>query len=583
MVEYCLKNNIIKPYQIKYCIISSLTIPANYYNEFIDFCYSNLDEKLAKSSVNSMIGAFNINLQKNVKWTTKCIVRNINEAFERFINNAGSFIKTFEIKDETYYHVFNKNFSEKMETEAPIYHQIVQIENIELHKLAIIIEQNNGQVLDLKTDCIACVFKNNINPFTIDSNNNNGTRNINGFYFDNSNKVHKYKFEASKRLEFGRMEKHCRSERFSHTPKLWNVINDGNRDDLVKYVMEKNTSLNIDGVAGTGKTTFLNKLKNKIKENGKTYTCMAPTNKACTHIEGKTLHKFMNTVKITKSIYDNIKSDYLIIDEISMVPELVYKFLLAIKHAKPDIIFIMAGDFQQHKPVNDRIGKGFDYKNSIALNELCDGNRIQLTDCYRADKEYYYLYHPDNIGNVRKDQFNNEFTDRHISYTNKKRVEVNKIMMEKKLEELKLNHENELRRRKRKITEFTDYIKLDKIVYDANSQDVILTVDTPIIAKINRIKDKKGGGINVINNEDFIITKLSGDEITFKNCKGKEQVVKTNEFQKIFYPAYCITSHASQGCTYDFKYTIHQWNRMDDTTKYVSLSRSTKQEYVNLI
>ena len=38
------------------------------------------------------------------------------------------------------------------------------------------------------------------------------------------------------------------------------------------------------------------------------------------------LHKLMNKVKTMKSIYDNIKTEYIIIDEISMVSEMVYKF-----------------------------------------------------------------------------------------------------------------------------------------------------------------------------------------------------------------------------------------------------------------
>ena len=37
MVDYCLKEKIIQPYQIKYVVLSSLSMPANYYNEFINF------------------------------------------------------------------------------------------------------------------------------------------------------------------------------------------------------------------------------------------------------------------------------------------------------------------------------------------------------------------------------------------------------------------------------------------------------------------------------------------------------------------------------------------------------------------
>ena len=42
MIEYCLNNGIITHDNIKYEIISSLTIPSNYYNEFIEYCYKIL-------------------------------------------------------------------------------------------------------------------------------------------------------------------------------------------------------------------------------------------------------------------------------------------------------------------------------------------------------------------------------------------------------------------------------------------------------------------------------------------------------------------------------------------------------------
>ena len=37
---------------------------------------------------------------------------------------------------------------------------VLEQEAIELHKLFEIIESNNGFILDLSTDCIACVFPN---------------------------------------------------------------------------------------------------------------------------------------------------------------------------------------------------------------------------------------------------------------------------------------------------------------------------------------------------------------------------------------------------------------------------------------
>ena len=39
---------------------------------------------------------------------------------------------------------------------------------------------------------------------------------------------------------------------------------------------------------------------------------------------------------------------------------------------------------------------------------------------------------PENIGNVNSDDFNNKFTDRHITLTNFMRIKINELMMKKK-------------------------------------------------------------------------------------------------------------------------------------------------------
>jgi hypothetical protein len=73
MVEYCLAIGIITLENIKYCVHCLVTIPANYYNEFIDYCYEKLDDDYKKLSINMMIGGFKPNLNKNVNWTSVCI------------------------------------------------------------------------------------------------------------------------------------------------------------------------------------------------------------------------------------------------------------------------------------------------------------------------------------------------------------------------------------------------------------------------------------------------------------------------------------------------------------------------------
>jgi hypothetical protein len=69
MIEYCLNEGIIKHENILYVVKSSLTIPANYYNKFIDYCYNNIKD-YNKLAINSMIGAFKPNLNKRPNWNT---------------------------------------------------------------------------------------------------------------------------------------------------------------------------------------------------------------------------------------------------------------------------------------------------------------------------------------------------------------------------------------------------------------------------------------------------------------------------------------------------------------------------------
>jgi ATP-dependent exoDNAse (exonuclease V) alpha subunit len=59
--------------------------------------------------------------------------------------------------------------------------------------------------------------------------------------------------------------------------------------------------------------------------------------------------------------------------------------------------------------------------------------------------------------------------------------------------------------------------------------------------------------------------------------------IQIDDFQKYFYPSYCITCHKSQGSTIDESYTIHEFNKMHHKLRYVALSRATKLENINII
>jgi hypothetical protein len=62
---------------------------------------------------------------------------------------------------------------------------------------------------------------------------------------------------------------------------------------------------------------------------------------------------------------------------------------MTILKIRPDIKFIISGDYNQLKPVNDRISVYTDYSNSPRLFELADYNKIKSIKRRRTDDTLY--------------------------------------------------------------------------------------------------------------------------------------------------------------------------------------------------
>jgi ATP-dependent exoDNAse (exonuclease V) alpha subunit len=131
----------------------------------------------------------------------------------------------------------------------------------------------------------------------------------------------------------------------------------------------------------------------------------------------------------------------------------------------------------------------------------------------------------------------------------------------------------EARRKKKKAL---PSVELKKSDFSSLSQKVVLFKGVPVIA----IKNKEKEGF--VNSEKFIVEDVDDDNIYLHNDM-KELTIPQNKFQAWFHVAYCITAHKSQGETIKTPYTIHDWDKMSETCKYVSLSRGTCWKNVNLL
>ena len=190
------------------------------------------------------------------------------------------------------------------------------------------------------------------------------------------------------------------------------------------------------------------------------------------------------------------------------------------------------------------------------------------------------------------------------------RKQINKQCME----DFILYQANQLARKthakKKNLTEkeLETYIKKLKIVElkamcnNGNSQDVKLVEGTPIISTktirsmkkskknedddeidylINPIEEQKQ---SIFNNEQFVITSIKvSDKLIIASNSRTEIEIPFHMFQQLFNVAFATTTHKAQGATYNFNYSIWEWDKMDARLKYVALTRATSKKLINII
>jgi 5-methylcytosine-specific restriction endonuclease McrA len=634
LVQYCLDNKIITKNNIQYVIYSSSTVKHDYYNGFINYCNDHIlnydqiqeyyntrtDENInfegapqedetcinlnddgeyekiyvvknkcvlsdyKKSCINSMIGGFKPNTQKKVNWRSVHVTESKIEALQYSLQYEGSFMSSFVSNNKLFFHVFAPSKTTNIETERPLYDQIVQQEAMELHRLKTLVESKGGIVTDINTDAITCTFPNDKFPFDLID-----EKNLD-YYWDEFKTVPKYKLEPNaKRVKYPKLVHYMRFDNYTLHTEPWEItpdVPDNNFEPLINKILDSNESWLINGPPGAGKTTLINKIKEYLTNNNKVYKCLAPTNLAALLIDGTTVHKFACKLKKLTKFMEN-QLDYIFVDEVSMLHSNFYKILMIIKQLK-NCNIIVSGDFNQLDVIGDL--HKYDYKNSSILKELCDHNNINLQTCRRSNDKLFNLIQFDNINNLTPDDFKSDLkidNDINICWTNNTRKKINSKYMDAAYKKAKTSN----------------YITLKKLEYDDNSQDVTLVNKTPLIAKVNN------GNLKLINNERYIIKKVDKNtkeivvensrEVPKKDKDGNEikdkdgnivmdKIIKTlkikaDEFQKLFRIGYAFTTHSAQGMSIDKPYTIHEFNKMDQKLKYVGLSRATKYENINII
>ncbi len=564
MVKYCLEQGIITRDNIKYVLPAQLVLDKNKFNMALNKL-SELPGKLGKLGPNVLIGLQN---KTEITQDKLFFTDNFNQASSHYLKNQQNncHIVKIEGKKKVLYEVITHEKIDLEMTNSTIYNTILDVEAIELHKLKTMIEKRGGHVTYLNTDCCECWFdKTKGFPFSIDK---QDRFSLKEFHWDNDKKIRKYRVEHKETApHVERMAKHMVKSQFKFEQHNWSITNDPKHNDFKKLavnILDMNKSNNISGIAGAGKTTLIREIIKELTIRSKKFTVLTPTNKSARLVndDAMTIHRFVgdafaSSKRLTKKL---LGLDYVIVDEISMVKEVFYKTFLTMKIIKPSLIFLIAGDWNQLAPINDRAK--FDYEHSLALHELCDGNRLLLTECRRSDRELYDMSMTIiNNGKVLKevvDKTGNTEYPISICFTNKKRKILNEKWMKIK--------SNKVKRK---------FIKA--LEYDKNSQDMYIYKGLPIIARRN---DRN---LDIFNNETFKVVKFDDKIVEIKSEKNKVIEITLKQFPYLFYPGYSITTHRAQGSTIDTHFSIYEWGLFDKKLQYTAVTRATKAEYLNII
>lgn len=361
-----------------------------------------------------------------------------------------------------------------------------------------------------------------------------------------------------------------------------------NVEDCIKSLLEKLEHGNVSllGHAGTGKTHLAKQLISHIGEDRCKVIC--PTHVATTNFKNaETCHSFLcinhTGAKIGSKNYMN--HTYVIVDEISMIDDVMLKNLISLQHRYTKIRYLFMGDFAQLSPVNcDKdMEKMYQYITcaKFTLEKL---KRVE-----NLDDESYYLTMKQARNNIEitynfEEDLNTE-SKLHLSYTNVKRREINRICMDKYkppdcvlLETIKPIIEE-------KSEEEKSEKKSEKKSQDIKSQDTYLYVGLPLIA----VKSNKQGSIkNGFRYTIIEIFKTKGKSVLRLECVTCTTmpvitIEADSQFLDSFTVCYCMTIHKSQGQTIMTDYTIHEFYKLDKRLTYVALSRAKKLSQIKIV
>ena len=195
---------------------------------------------------------------------------------------------------------------------------------------------------------------------------------------------------------FGTPQRLSQNATTSPKPRIWQECSP---EEGERRVLEKE-SLFVQGIAGTGKTTYCQGIAERLKAAGERVDVISKTHVASRRAGGVTADHWVRRHVINGSP----KCTVLWIDEISQIDVGLLLQICKLTFCA-NIRFILSGDFNQFAPIGNNfrgtpVSEDALQKSNL-LHTLTSGNRVTLTEGRRADKELFDFYASLVEGGVR--------------------------------------------------------------------------------------------------------------------------------------------------------------------------------------
>lgn len=350
----------------------------------------------------------------------------------------------------------------------------------------------------------------------------------------------------------------------------------------------------VTGKAGTGKSALIRYMKSSHKVR-----CAAYTGLAAQNIGGSTLHSLFGLSPQSRSINpSNIVTlggrlsgfDFLVIDEISMVPswlfDLIYKALKTINFRGK---LVLVGDFLQLQPVDGRMAFTSNNWSAIKKIELTEQHRQNNIDFLRVLDEIRFGNFTEDVAGFIASKIVNNLPDDCV----------NLISVKKTVEAI-----NEMRVQQLPGELYIHKSKLIHTIVDQQKTNYFLenTVRFPSLLKL-----KVGARIVMLKNDpdklfvngtlgrildidkayDCILVRADAG-YDFRVGVTREDIIDADErivLSHEQYPlqlAYAMTIHKSQGMTLE-KVGVDLTNHFSGGMTYVAISRAKSPEGISFV